>query len=305
MSRISKSKLKQLRQSRRNHRVRKVRKVDVADRTGRSPVDDSIRRDDRQIDYKTIGILIAATFYVVGVLSDLAETLEWIDRIVAGYRQFYASIWRSIFSPLPNSLRLFDAQQTYDALTISTLLLAGSFGKKALSDRYFHYEIYAVVLLGGLFQLGTIRIQNRSLADIAANTAVDLLLLGTCFAASLYIQFRSALPFEIKRRLQFGIGACVFGTLIVMTGDSPYLLYSVVLNSLPSEYAGQSDMLRHVVFSTVLLTALTLTSFLVYVIKGPRKPLIALSVGIGVTIWLISLFSQTIRTALAEANMAM
>lgn len=294
-------------QSRRGHASRKTQSQQSAlkeDERGHeaSVVEDGVEAKWTNLSVKEILYVFGTAIFLVGIVPSITDTLDVTDRIIAGYRHFYASVWRTLFAWLPNWVKPFDAQQTFDALTAIGLVLAATVGKKTTSRKYELYDGAALAILAGIFQVVTIRLFERTWADIAATTTVNLTLIICCLIISSIVEFRLNLSKERRRDIQLLIGIFVSGTLLCMLMDSPRLVWGVIWDVLPSDFTGEVGKLRNVVATAFILTIAAVGVAVRYAVHRPKRPIIAITLAVAMVIWGMSVAGGVIETALRDSG---
>jgi hypothetical protein len=75
-----------------------------------------------------------AAITLVGAVSGAFDMLDWVERIIQGWRTFLHSLFRGLIDLLPDWLRLYDAPPTYDGIIVMGLLLGGYFRSTQVPD---------------------------------------------------------------------------------------------------------------------------------------------------------------------------
>lgn len=243
-----------------------------------------------------------AALAILGFIQKAADMLDFVERIVTGYRLFYSSIWRSVSELLPSFLRPLDAPQTYDALTFISLIAATLVGKKPASQKYQLYDIAALGLLAFVFQTITVRFADRTLVDVVTTTTVNGVILVACIALALFLSLRKNADRAKDSTIQLAIALVAISTVVCMFFDSPRLMLSALSGDVDPSVVEQVHELRRAIGTAFVFTILGLAVTSAYIVRRPRKPLIAITVALAFSFWIASVLAGSVENALREAN---
>jgi hypothetical protein len=252
--------------------------------------------------FREWGLIVTGALALINFLKDPIEMLGVVDRLVNGWRAIYSSVWRTLWSYLPASLRLFDAPQTYDALTFISIMAFSLWGTRQISQRGRVADLLASGLLSFILQIFTIRLFDRTPYDVVATTTVNLAIIG--ISLGLVVALMTVPALKTKRWLVWSPLTVGFATVLCMLQDDPGLLFQTVTGTLQPDLGIDPDAMRRVAGTAILLTNLGAAVLLGYTFHGPRRPLFAYTLGIAMIILTIAFVGGILERALYDAGMA-